>query len=266
MCMNHSQTFISSVSLGLLTIKQAKKIQECIEGRNLLFHDMGLIVYSPVVMWGREALQTAMEDSAFLPHYTFLTVTFPLFVMGKQVSVCIIIIDIFLTTGSWYNLFQSKLNKPGSLNLTFYLVTALSFQLHSPLFASALLPYSVISFLYCLAYVCSYTYRYKFSSVQFSHSVMWPHESQHARPPCPSPTPGVHSDSSPSRQWCHPAISSSVDPFSSYPQSLPASGSFPMNQLFTWGGQSTGVSALASFLPKKSQGWPPSEWTGWISL
>jgi len=88
--------------------------------------------------------------------------------MGKQVSVCIIIIDIFLTTGSWYNLFQSKLNKPGFLNLTFYLVTALSFQLHSPLFASALLPYSVISFLYCLAYVCSYTYRYQFSSVQFS--------------------------------------------------------------------------------------------------
>ena len=93
-----------------------------------------------------------------------------------------------------------------------------------------------------------------------------PHESQHARPPCPSPTPGVHSDSRPSSQWCHPAISSSVIPFSSCPQSLPSSGSFPMNQLFTWGGQSTGVSALASFLPKKSQGWSPSEWTGWISL
>ena len=87
------------------------------------------------------------------------------------------------------------------------------------------------------------------------------HESQHARPPCPSPTPGVHSDSHPSSQWCHPAISSSVIPFSSWPQSLPASESFPMSQLFTWGGQSTGVSALASFLPKKSQGWSPSEWT-----
>ena len=93
-----------------------------------------------------------------------------------------------------------------------------------------------------------------------------PHESQHARPPCPSPTPGVHWDSRPSGQWCHPAISSSVVPFSSCPQSLPASQSFPMSQLFAWGGQSTGVSALASFLPKKSQGWSSSEWTGWISL
>ena len=107
-------------------------------------------------------------------------------------------------------------------------------------------------------------------SVQFSHSAMSyplrPHESQHARPPCPSPTPGVHSDSCPSSQWCHPAISSSVAPFSSCPQSLPASESFPVSQLFPWGDQSTGVSALASFLPKKSQGWSPSEWTGWISL
>ena len=105
-------------------------------------------------------------------------------------------------------------------------------------------------------------------SVQFSPSVvsdsLWPHELQHARPPCPSPTPGVHSDSRPSSQWCHPAVSSSVVPFSSCPQSLPASESFPMSQLFTRGGQSTGASA--SFPPKKSQGWSPSEWTGWISL
>jgi len=93
-----------------------------------------------------------------------------------------------------------------------------------------------------------------------------PHELQHARPPCPSPTPGVHSDSRPLSQWCHPAISSSVIPFSSCPQPLRASESFPMSQLFTWGGQSTGISALASFLPKKSQGWSPSEQTGWISL
>ena len=85
------------------------------------------------------------------------------------------------------------------------------------------------------------------------------------RPPCPSWTPGVHSNSRPSSLWCHPAISSSVIPFSPGPQSLPASGSSPMSQLFTWGGQSIGVSALASFLPKKSQGWS-SEWTGWISL
>ena len=109
-----------------------------------------------------------------------------------------------------------------------------------------------------------------FSSVQFSRSVvsdsLRPHESQHARPPCPSPTPRVHSDSRPSSQWCHPAISSSVVPFSSCPQSLPASESFPMSQLLAWGGQSTGVSALASFLPKKSQGWSPLEWTGWIFL
>ena len=96
-----------------------------------------------------------------------------------------------------------------------------------------------------------------FSSVQFSRSVMSDslrlHESQHARPSCPSPSPGVHSDSRPLSQWCHPAISSSVVPFSSCPQSLPASESFPVSQLFASGGQSTGVSALASFLPKKSQ-------------
>jgi len=111
---------------------------------------------------------------------------------------------------------------------------------------------------------------FRFSSVQFSCSVvsdsLQPHKMQHARPPCPSPTPGIHWDSRPSSQWCHPAISSSVIPFSSCPQSLPASESFPMSQLFAWGSQSTGVSALASFLPKKSQGWSPSEWTGWISL
>ena len=107
-------------------------------------------------------------------------------------------------------------------------------------------------------------------SVQYSRSIvsdsLQPHESQHARPPCPSLTPGVHSDSHPSSQWCHAAISSSVVPFSSCPQSFPASESFPMSQLFTWGGQNTGVSALASFLPTKFQGWSPSEWTGWISL
>ena len=110
----------------------------------------------------------------------------------------------------------------------------------------------------------------QFSSVHFSRSVVSNslrlHESQHARPPCPSPTPGDHSDSRPSSQWCHPPISSSVIPFSSCLQSLPASQSFPMSQFFVGRGQSTGVSALASFLRKKSQGWSPSEWTGWISL
>ena len=97
-----------------------------------------------------------------------------------------------------------------------------------------------------------------FSSVQFSHSVV--SDSLQPRPPCPSPTPGVHSNSCPSSRWCHPAISSSVVPFSSCPQSLSVSESIPMSQLFAWGGQSTGVSALASFLPKKSQGWSPLEW------
>ena len=95
---------------------------------------------------------------------------------------------------------------------------------------------------------------------------LWHHESQHAMPSRPSTTPGVHSNSCPSSQWYHPAISSSVIPFSSCLQSLPVSKSFPMSQLFAWCGQSTGVSALASFLPKKSHGWSPSEWAGWISL
>ena len=110
----------------------------------------------------------------------------------------------------------------------------------------------------------------QFSSVQFSCSVvsdsLWPHKLQHARPPCQSPTPGVHSNSRPLSRWCHPTVSSSVVPFSSCPQSLPASESIPMSQLFAWGGQSTGVSALASFLPKNTQDWSLLEWTGWISL
>ena len=108
------------------------------------------------------------------------------------------------------------------------------------------------------------------SSVQCSRSVvsdsLWPHESQHARPPCPSPTPGVHLNSCPSSWWYHPTISSSAVPFSSCPQSFSASESFPMSQLFAWGDQSTGVSALASFLPKNTQGWSPLKCTGWISL
>ena len=106
--------------------------------------------------------------------------------------------------------------------------------------------------------------------IQFSHSVvsdsLRPHEPQHARPPCPSPTPEVHSNTCPSSRWCHPTTSSSVVPFYSCPQSLPASGSFPMSQLFTWGGQSIGVSGLASVLPMNTQGSSPSGWTGWISL
>jgi len=106
------------------------------------------------------------------------------------------------------------------------------------------------------------------SSVQFSRSVMSnslrPLESQHTRPPCPSPIPRVHPNSCASSQWCHPAISSSVIPFSSCPQSLPASESFPVSQLFEWGGQSIGVSASASVLPMNTQDWSPLGWTGWI--
>ena len=107
-------------------------------------------------------------------------------------------------------------------------------------------------------------------SVQFSHSVvadsLWPHESQHARPPCPWPTPRVHPNPCPMSWWCHPTISSSVIPVSSCPQSFPASGSFQTSQLYVSGGQSIGVSASASVLPMNTQDWSPLGWTGWISL
>ena len=109
-----------------------------------------------------------------------------------------------------------------------------------------------------------------FSSVRLSHSAMSdslrPHELQHARPPCPKPTPGVHPNSCPLSQWCHPTISSSVVPFSSCPLSSPASESFQMSQLFASGGQSTGVSASTLVLPVSTQDWSPLGWTGWISL
>ena len=107
-------------------------------------------------------------------------------------------------------------------------------------------------------------------SVQFSRSVMsdslWPHELQHARPHCPSPTPGVYPDPCPLSWWCHPATSSSVVPFSSCPQTFPASGSFPMSQLSTSGGQNIGVSASTSVLPMNTKDWSPLGWIGWISL
>ena len=124
--------------------------------------------------------------------------------------------------------------------------------------------------LFLLSIFFSYHFLGSFHSVQFSHSVvsssLQPHEPQHARPPCPSPTPGVHPNSCPLSQWCHPTISSSVIPFSSCPQSFPASGSFPMNQLFASDGQSIGVSASTSVLPMNTQDWSPLGWTGWISL
>ena len=106
------------------------------------------------------------------------------------------------------------------------------------------------------------------SSVQWSvvSDSLWPHEPQHTRPPCPSPTPRVHPNPCSLSQWCHPDISSSVVPFSSCPPSFPASESFPMSQLFTSGGQSIGVSALTSVLPMNTQDWSPLGWTDWISL
>ena len=124
-------------------------------------------------------------------------------------------------------------------------------------------------------YICvcvRHLFIHSFSSVQFSRSVvsdsLRPHESQHARPPCPSPTPWVYPNSCPSSWWCHPVISSSFGPFSSCLQSLPASGSFSVSQLFAWGGQSIQsirVSASASVLPMNTQDWSPLGWTGWIS-
>ena len=106
--------------------------------------------------------------------------------------------------------------------------------------------------------------------VQFSRSVvsdsLQPHEPLHTRPPCPSPTPGVHPKPCPSSRWCHPTTSSSVIPYSSCPQSFPASGSFPMSQIFASGGQRIGISASASVLPMNTQDWSPLGWTGWNSL
>ena len=120
----------------------------------------------------------------------------------------------------------------------------------------------------CIGKLC-YT-NARFSSVQFSRSVMSDssrrHEPQHARPPCPSATPRIHPNSCALSRWCHPTISSSVVPFSSCPQSFPASGSFQMSQLFTSGGQSIGVSASALVLPVNTQDWSPLGWTDWISL
>ena len=126
------------------------------------------------------------------------------------------------------------------------------------------------AFIYCIVFINIWLFFKSFISVQFSHSVtsdsLRPRELWHARPPCPLPTPGVHPNPCPSSRWCHPTISSSVVPFSSCPQSFPASGYFPMSQLFASGGQSIGVSASISVLPVNTQDWFPLGWTGWISL
>ena len=135
-----------------------------------------------------------------------------------------------------------------------------------------------IAFKICLTMHCSFTFNIsfmlptdtQFSLVQFSHSVMSnslrPHGLQHARPPCPSPAPRVYPNSCPLSRWCHPTISSSVIPFSSHPQSFPASGSFQMSQLSASGGQIIGVSTLASAFPMTIQDWFILGLTGWISL
>ena len=126
------------------------------------------------------------------------------------------------------------------------------------------------SVLYCKTNLKRLLLKCIISSVQFSHSVvsntLQPHGLQHARPPCPSPTPRVYTNSCPLSWWCHPTISSSVVPFSSSLQSFPAAGSFPMSQPFESGGQSTGVSASTLVLPMNTQDWSPLGWTGWISL
>ena len=129
-------------------------------------------------------------------------------------------------------------------------VIALDFpQLHFTELSFVCILYFILRLFPLMNMISHSSARFISDSVQFSHSVvsnsLWPHELQHARPPCPSPSPGVHSNSRPLSRWCHPAISCFVIPFSSCSQSLPASESFPMSQLFAWGGQSTGVSALA---------------------
>ena len=118
---------------------------------------------------------------------------------------------------------------------------------------------------YIYTHTLGYTMSVKFSRSVVSNS-LWPHEPQHARPPCPSPAPGVHPNPCPLSQWCCPTISSSVVPFSSFPRSSPTSGSFQMSQLFSSGGQSIGVSASTSVLPMNFQDWFPIRWTGWNSL
>ena len=127
------------------------------------------------------------------------------------------------------------------------------------------IPYMYVCVKEVVVHVCKEIFR----SVQFSHSVvsdsLRPHESQHSRPPCPSQTPGVHPNPWPLSRWCHSTISSSIIPFF-FPQSFPALGSFPVSQLFSWGAQSIGVSALTSILPMNTQDWSPLGWTGWISL
>ena len=205
----------------------------------------------------------------FLPFFSLLFF-FQLFVKPPQVTTLPSCFSFSLGTSLLlnFNLFMCKWSEMNIISLY------IPFVLFPPLL---LLLYVLCHIFYWLVVssllTCKSNFNFlkiQFSSVQFSRSVVSDslplHESQHARPPCPSPTPGVHSNSCPLSRWCHPAISSSVVPFSSCPQSLPVSGSFPMSQIFAWGGQSIGVSASASILPMNTQDWSPLGWTGWISL
>ena len=157
------------------------------------------------------------------------------------------------------------------LNIYYIPVTLLFLNIHSPFHPLKLnVCFILILMVHLrLGYFSNMSIIILFSSVQFSRSVLsvslQPHESQHARPPCPSQTPGVYSDSCPSSRWCHSAISTSVIPFSSCPQSFPALGSFPMSQLFAWGGLSIGVSASTSVHTMNTQVWSLG-WTDWIFL
>ena len=170
-----------------------------------------------------------------------------------------------------------------SQRLHYAMLTILNYVLELDLTQRILIWETTLKVLYIKKYGCiqcsmqKLIYSFQFSSVQFSHSVVsdslqcvWAlcsaHGLQHARPPCPSPTPGVYSNSCPLSRWCHPTISSPVIPFSTHLQSFPASGSFPMSQFFASGGQSIGVSASASVFPMNIQYWFPLGWTGWISL
>ena len=174
------------------------------------------------------------------------------------------------TIWDWYNYVHIQMRKLKSEEFICLNPVSCVVRYRSKIWISHLSPDQVIQNYFPCSKIIHCVSVSMISSVQFSYSVvsdsLRPHESQHARPPCPSPTPRIYSNSCPSSRWCHPAISSSVVPFSSCLQSLLASGSFPMSQLFTWGGQSIGVSAPASVLPMNTQDWWVFKWTRQLSL
>ena len=190
--------------------------------------------------------------SFFVSNRNFLSLIVSDLVEPSQLSFGIYIVYVF---PSFY--FQFICVFDSKMSLLWAAYNWITFFIHSANFCFYLENWSIC--------ICLYYGYIQFSRSAVSDSLQ-PHESQHTRPPCPSPTPRVHSNSCPSSWWCHPAISSSVVPFSSCPQSLPASGFLPMSQLFAWGGLGIEVSASASVLPMNTQDWSPLGWTGWISL